>query len=109
MRHYYPKGSEHERIWEDIQVRYFLEDEAEVDPLYSAGWTALLAGDLERRKDIERLIREKRMELCQRRWRREEILSWLYLDSELRKEGKSYAGVHEELQAVACRVELVEF
>lgn len=103
MRHHYPKGSEHERIWEDIQIQYFVEVDRELDPLYEVGWEALRARDIDRRTDIDWLIREKQMELCQRRWRREEILNWLYLDSELRKEGKTYPDVYEmPREVVVC-------
>ena len=64
----------------------------------SLTWTCHICGDereVDRRREMDRLIGAKRWELCERRWRREAILNWLFLDSELRKEGKTYPDVYE--------------
>lgn len=102
MRHHYPENSEHEYLWSLIQDRYFAEDAAEVAPLYEAGWQALTERNLDRRRDIDRLINRKRWDLCHRRWRREEILNWLWMDSELRREGKTYPDVYETPRDKVC-------
>ncbi|WP_088893150.1 hypothetical protein [Leptolyngbya ohadii] len=100
MRHHYPKGTEYELLWEEIQLRYFTEADLAIEPLHQASRRALLARDIERYTDIARLIQVRQSELYQRRWRGEEILQWLWLDSELRKAGKTYPDVCEKPDVV---------
>lgn len=97
MRCCYPANSEHEYLWWFIQEAYLADNNRDVEPLYKAeneAWQqhsdSLYEQAHQRRVEAQQAIQ-------QRRWRREDILKWLYFDTLLRQEEISYPDVYEQL------------
>lgn len=97
----YPKNSEHDLLWHEIQWQYFA-DLNETDRLREDIAIALQANDFQTACNLEDIVLAKHFEIHEARQRREEILYRLWLDSELRKEGKTYPDVYERDRQAVC-------
>jgi hypothetical protein len=94
----YPEGSEYEYIDWTIQQQYFLEQETLLHPIEDEYWNAYTSGDRTLANELWEKAQQLRQELCERFRRKEDILDWLNLDTQLRAEGKTYPDVYEAVE-----------
>lgn len=96
----YPEGSEYEYLLWLIETDYWADIETRLDPLRIAE-NEFWRGDLDDPiyEQAHSNFVDAQQEIHDRRWQREEWLYRLWLDTQLRQEGKTYAGVYEKEEA----------
>lgn len=92
----YPPDSEHEYLSWFISQQHQQAEQQQVEPLRDRYWQAYCDGD---REGAERLWNEANnthLALVEQTRRKEDMVYWLYLDQELRQEGKTYPDTYEQ-------------
>jgi len=87
--------NEYDYIDEVIQDDFLEADRRCVTPLFRQSFLALTDLDLIGARDWEELARKQKFRLLDWRERRRRNLAWLQLDTQLRKEGKTYPDIME--------------
>lgn len=82
----YPRNSEYEYLQWQVDDLYHQERDT-LEPICDEARDCLLSGNLTEAERLFAEFDERRKQLLQERWRREEIIYRLWLDTRLRQEG----------------------
>lgn len=94
----YPPGSEYEYLNWLIYQDYLVDDDREVEPAYRAE-NAAFHGDSDAAYEQAHQQRVEAVNrIVENRRRREDIVYWLYWDTQLRQNGKTYPDVYERVE-----------
>ncbi|HEY9642143.1 MAG TPA: hypothetical protein V6C57_16775 [Coleofasciculaceae cyanobacterium] len=99
---HYDENSEYEYLCWLIYCDRIERESAESDPLYAQHFAAYRQGDREESNRLWELATQRQSEIVEESRHREDIVSWLHLDSELRKENKTYPDVYERYSDGCC-------
>lgn len=101
---HYAEGSEYDYLsWSAYQEKRRLEKDV-LEPLENRYWQAYCSGDRPLASQLWEQCYQLRCDLSEQHRRREDILYWLYLDSQLRTEGTTYPDVYESEPDQVCDV-----
>lgn len=99
----YSEGSEYDYIHWCIYQEYQARQERETYPIEDEQMKAYVAGDRATANELWEKASQRRQELLEEFRRKEDIIYWLYLDTALRAEGKTFADVYEDGKSIVFR------
>lgn len=91
----YPENSEHEYISWLIYCERIHQEETLVEPIRDRYWEAYCTGDRDMAQQLWNEANQTLIQIVEQMRRKEDMVYWLYLDQELRQEGKTYPDVYE--------------
>ncbi|HEY9737512.1 MAG TPA: hypothetical protein V6D06_14560 [Trichocoleus sp.] len=93
-----PDTGEYAQLHDLADIAYW-EDKERILPLQKAMRGHVFDDNFAAYSHLRLWVQALMEEAQQARWRREEMIHWLYLDTQLRAEGKTYPDVYEALPA----------